>query len=183
MLFAAVRAWRSSQAFPVKRRGPSFALVAGCRVLREPLPGRRLAALGGRGQNLAVSLTREHPCFSAGTRRGDETKLRRSWKWSRLDTPEGRASMRWRRSSSCVPFCDELAELGGQMEGQPDACGRTVQQGNRLPTGAAAERAAFWPDVKPVHSHKRLQPVLPSHGCKRLLIRAILKASPSMLSF
>ena len=34
LLFAAVRAWRSSQAFPVKRRGPRLARVAGCRVLR-----------------------------------------------------------------------------------------------------------------------------------------------------
>ena len=37
--------------------------------------------------------------------------------------------MRWRRSSSCVPFCDELAELGGQMEANQTPVGGLFNTG------------------------------------------------------
>ena len=65
LLFAAVRAWRSSQAFPVKRRGPRLARVAGCRGPWGS-PRSQAGGSGGRLHKICFRDCRRARLFLAG---------------------------------------------------------------------------------------------------------------------
>ena len=118
LLFAAVRAWRSSQAFPVKRRGPRLARVAGCREPRGS-PGRRRAAPGARLHKICFRDCRRARLFLAGAApRGYRNKAAQLLDGSSRGTPSVGAPMQGRagcpcRLSTCEPQASSLIDMEG----------------------------------------------------------------------